>query len=121
MTEPGHSKSSELETSKAEWSVRVIYGVLAAVALTAAVILAHRTLLALPAPYLATIIEQHGPVLIGIPMAIAVAFFLVAAVRAVEGPIRFEILGLKSSGAGAVVIVWIATFVAITMAIRALW
>jgi hypothetical protein len=69
----------------------------------------------------ATIIERHGPALFGIPASAATAFILVALVRALDGPIALDLLGLKTEGAGATAIIWIAVFLAISLSFRALW
>lgn len=107
--------------STSEPLVRIVYGLFAVAGIAAIIVLARYVLLTLPTSDLATIIERHGPAVIGIPIAIAMAFILVGIVRAVEGPIRLEILGVKSGLAGAAALVWIVTFCAITVAIRALW
>ncbi len=55
---------------------------------------------------LAAMIDRHGLAVLGIPAALVVAFILIGLVRALDGPITFEMLGLKAEGAGA--IIWIA-------------
>jgi holo-[acyl-carrier protein] synthase len=61
---------------------------------------------------LAAIIDRHGPAVLGIPMASAAAIILVGLVRALDGPIALDMLGVKAEGAGATAIIWIAAFLA---------
>ena len=107
--------------SNSEPLVRIVYGLFAMVGIAAIAVLARHVLLILPPSDLAIVVERHGPAVVGIPMAVAVAFVLVGIVRAVEGPIRLEILGVKAGGDRAVALVWILAFCAVAMAIRALW
>ena len=58
---------------------------------------------------------------IGLPGAAAVAFVLVVFLRQTDGPIEFEGLGFKFSGAAGQVIMWVICFLAIAGAIKLLY
>jgi hypothetical protein len=104
-----------LEQSAA-FSERLAIGVVIAV-----VAIARHFSGALLAIDLATIIDRHGPAVLGIPTAAVVAFFLVVLARALDGPMALDLFGLKSEGASATCVVWIALFLAISASFRALW
>lgn len=122
MTDTKTNPRDDQDTpSNSEPLVRIVYGLFAIVGIAAIAVLARHVLLILPPSDLAIFVDRHGPAVVGIPVAMAVAFVLVGIVRAVEGPIRLEILGVKAGGAGAAALVWILAFCAVAMAIRALW
>ncbi len=68
-----------------------------------------------------SVLEGHFPAIIGLPGAAVVAFTLVVFLRQTDGPLEFEGLGFKFKGASGQVAMWIACFLAITLAIKALW
>ncbi|MCW3474696.1 hypothetical protein [Limobrevibacterium gyesilva] len=102
------------------WLVRIAFSGLAAIGL---VVLWRLWRLAaeVPAMELGGLVARHGAVLIGVPAAAVLALFLIGIVRAIDGPIEFDVLGLRARGAGAAIILWIAAFVAIGLSIRAVW
>jgi len=100
---------------------QIAYGVLAIGVLIAVVAIARHFSGALVTIDLATIIDRHGPAVLGIPTAAVVAFFLVVLARALDGPMALDLFGLKSEGASATCVVWIALFLAISVSFRALW
>jgi len=106
--------------SRLDWLGRIAFGGLAVVGL---VVLWRiwRLIAKVPAAELAALIERHGAALIGVPAATALALFLIGIVRAIDGPIEFDVLGLQAKGAGAAIILWITAFVAIELSIRAVW
>jgi hypothetical protein len=106
---------------KAHRGARVTYGVIAICGVIVLVMIARYLLAALGSSDLAAIIERHGPAVLGIPAAAAVAFVLVGLVRALDGPLALDALGLKVEGAGAAAVIWIAVFLAISLSFRALW
>jgi hypothetical protein len=67
------------------------------------------------------IVEKQFAVVIGLPLAAALAAFIVVALRHTEGPIKFKALGFEFEGASGQVVLWIACFLAIAGAIRLLW
>jgi len=67
------------------------------------------------------LLDQHGPAAIGIPVAACAALFLVSVTRALDGPMSFDLFGLKSEGAAATCIVWAILFLVISLTLRALW
>jgi hypothetical protein len=102
------------------WLSRVAFGALAAMALV--FLCALWTLVEkIPAMDLAGIVERHGIAFIGVPVAAALALFLISVIRAIDGPMEFDLLGLRANGAGAAIILWIAVFVAVGLLIRAMW
>lgn len=66
-------------------------------------------------------LDQHASAILGLPLAAMVATIISAAVRALDGKIRFDLLGLKMEGASGVVVAWILVFLAIVFCIRILW
>jgi hypothetical protein len=67
------------------------------------------------------LIDQHGPAVIGIPVAAVVALFLISLTRALDGPMSFDLFGLKSEGAAATCIIWAILFLVISLTLRAIW
>lgn len=67
------------------------------------------------------IVTEHFPAVIGLPMAGIASFIVVVLLKHVHGPIEFEGLGFRFSGASGPVAMWIACFLAIVMSIKLLW
>jgi len=67
------------------------------------------------------LLDQHGPAAIGIPIAAVSALFLISLTRALDGPMSFDLFGLKSEGAAATCIIWAILFLIISLTLRALW
>jgi hypothetical protein len=67
------------------------------------------------------LLDQHGPAAVGIPVAGLAALFLVSLARALDGPMSFDIFGLRSEGAAAICIVWAILYLVISLSFRALW
>jgi hypothetical protein len=101
--------------------VRVAYGTMAAAAVIAVAVGAWRLLAAVPVNDLSALLNLHGPALLGIPAAVGVATVLIGVIRAADGTLQFDILGLKAEGAAAAAILWVTAFLAIALSIRALW
>lgn len=70
---------------------------------------------------LVKVYDQHGPAAIGIPVAGVAALVLVSLARALDGPMSFDLFGIKSEGAAATCIVWAVLFLVIGLSFRALW
>src|SRR6266571_3917000 len=87
--------------SKGPQAARIVYFALAAGGLIALVVIVRHFSSTLGLADVATIVDRHGPAVLGIPAAALAAFIIVAFVRALEGPIAFDLLGLKAEGAGA--------------------
>lgn len=102
------------------WLARIAFGGFAAIGLLVLWQL-WRLAAKAPATELAGLVERHGDALIGVPAAAALASFLIGVVRAIDGPIEFEMLGLRAKGAGAAIILWITAFVAVRLSIGAIW
>jgi hypothetical protein len=104
---------------------RVAYAALAAgvviVVVIVLVVIVRHSSGALRAIDLATNIDRHGPAVLGIPAAAVLALFLVSLARALDGQMTLEFFGVKSDGASATCIIWIALFLAISLSLRALW
>lgn len=125
MTENTDDSPEQPATSKGYAAGRiasqVAYGVFATIIVIVLVVIARYFSGTLGAIDLAMIIERHGPAVLGIPAAVILAFLLVSLARALDGPMAFEFFGIKSEGASATCIVWIALFLAISVSFRALW
>ena len=68
-----------------------------------------------------SIVKGHFAATVGLPMAALLAAFIVVALRHREGPIKFEVLGMKFEGASGQVILWVICFLSIAVAIKLLW
>ena len=71
-------------------------------------------------PYV-EIIQKHFVATVGLPAAATAAFIVVGALRITDGPIRIKIAGVEFEGASGPVILWIAVFMSIAIAIDMLW
>jgi len=69
----------------------------------------------------AEVLRNHFAAVIGLPMSGILALWIVTILRSQSGPIEFETMGFKIRGASGPVILWIACFLAIALAIRLLW
>jgi len=67
------------------------------------------------------VVFRHFPVTVGLPIAAVIAFNVIAIFRTFEGKIKVTILGVTFEGASGLIIMWIACFMAISVAIRMLW
>jgi hypothetical protein len=67
------------------------------------------------------LITEHFAAVIGLPAAALAASCVILAFRQAEGPIEFEMLGLKLKGAAGPVVLWTLCFLAIAAAIKMLW
>ena len=72
-------------------------------------------------PYWQEVLRDHYAAIVGLPAASAVAFILVVFLRQTDGPIEFEGLGFKFSGASGQVAMWVVCFLAFAGAIRLCW
>ncbi|PON11909.1 hypothetical protein C2W62_42365 [Candidatus Entotheonella serta] len=57
----------------------------------------------------------------GIPLAVLIAFCIVAILQATAGTISFKIIGLEFEGAAGPVVLWVLCFLNIVFSIRLLW
>jgi len=69
----------------------------------------------------AEVVQNHFMAVIGLPMAGILALWVVTILRSQSGPIEFEAVGFKFRGASGPVVLWIACFLSIAIAIRLLW
>src|SRR5258707_10774792 len=72
-------------------------------------------------PELTKLVVTNFAAIIGLPFAAIAAFIIVAFFRQGETPIEFEAFGFKLKGAAGELVLWIASFLAIVIGIRALW
>ncbi len=72
-------------------------------------------------PAWSTVIFDHFPATIGLPLAGAASFVIIALFRTTEGPIKLEAIGIKFEGASGPILMWVLCFSAIATAIKALW
>jgi hypothetical protein len=71
--------------------------------------------------YWQEILKLHFAAIVGLPGAAAVAFVIVVFLRQTDGPVEFEGLGFKFKGAAGQVVMWVLCFLAIAIAIKAVW
>ena len=67
------------------------------------------------------VVKEHFAATVGLPMAALLSAFIVVALRHAEGPVKFEITGMKFEGASGQVILWVICFISISLAIKLLW
>ena len=73
-----------------------------------------------PAVYLGLFVD-HFAVIVGLPMAAALATILVALMPSKFGRIEFQAMGVKFKGGAAPIILWIICFIVIVLAIKLTW
>ncbi len=66
-------------------------------------------------------IFAHAPASIGIPFCSIIAMFVVLMLRATQGPVEFEAIGLKFRGASGPIVMWVLCFLAMILAMKLLW
>src|ERR1700744_873561 len=93
--------------------VQVIYAALSVLIIVATVRFLRAGSATLASIDLVKIYDQHGPAAIGIPVAGVTALLLVSLARALDGPMSFDLFGIKSEGAAATCIVWAILFLVI--------
>ena len=72
--------------------------------------------------YWSTVVVEHFPAVIGLPMAAVGAFIVVVLLRqSTEGPIEFSGLGFSFKGPSGAVVLWLMCFLGIVVAVKALW
>lgn len=57
----------------------------------------------------------------GVPCAAAAAMFVVLLLRTTQGPIEFEVIGVRFRGASGPIVMWVLTFLSVIAAIKLLW
>jgi hypothetical protein len=72
-------------------------------------------------PWQTDMMKEHYAALVGLPWAGAASFILVTLFRQVAGPIKIKGWGLEIEGAGGPVLLWIACFLAISIALWMVW
>lgn len=121
MTEPAPVETTPAARPANDFGERIMHSFAAFISLLALVALGWCGIAKLEGAALAGLIAQHGPALIGIPVAVAMATCVVSGFRAIDGRLRIRLLGIETEGAGAAVLSWIVVFSGVVLAIRALW
>jgi hypothetical protein len=67
------------------------------------------------------VLEKHFSAIVGVPVAAALAFFLVVYLRQTEGPIEFSGLSFEFKGPSGQLAMWVVCFAAIAGAVKLLW
>ncbi len=67
------------------------------------------------------IVREQIPAMVGIPMAGMAALFMTLVLRAANGPLEFEAMGMKFKGGSGPIVFWILCFIVIVSAIKLLW
>lgn len=70
---------------------------------------------------LGTLVERHGPALIGVPAAVCLATAVTCAARAIDGKVGFDFLGVRAQGATATGGLWLTVFLAVALSVKWLW
>ena len=67
------------------------------------------------------VIKEHFPATIGLAGVVAVSFGIVTFLRQSEGPIEFEVIGMKLKGAAGQVILWAFCVIVLSVCAKLLW
>ena len=67
------------------------------------------------------IATDHFAVVMGMPICALTALLVVIVFRSASGPVEFEALGFKFKGAAGETAMWIATFLALIVALKLLY
>lgn len=110
-----------LPNRRSDIVARVAWGAMAGGGLIGIVFGACRLLRALSPADITVLLNQHGPALIGVPVTMSAATILVGVARAIDGPLKLDLLGISVEGASASVVLWIGAVLAIAFSIRILW
>jgi hypothetical protein len=121
VTEIAPSELAPAAPPGSDLGARIVHGFLASIALLCLVTLGWRGVWKLDGAVLADLVARHGPAVIGVPVAVAMATSVVGGFRAIDGKLRVRLLGVEADGAGAAVICWIIVFLGVVLSIRALW
>ena len=100
---------------------RIVSGLVAAAALAGAGYLARAGLELATAASTPTLIRDHAPAILGLPVLAALAAAIVCGARALEDRSHIELPGLRAEGTGAIITGWTVVFAALAVALRALW
>jgi|GEM_PF-6544266 len=99
----------------------LIYAVISTGIVVAVIKIIRQNSLALATIDPVKLCDQHGPAIIGIPVAGISALFLISFARALDGSMSLDLFGIKAEGASATCIVWAMLFLVIGLSFRALW
>ncbi|MBK8228616.1 MAG: hypothetical protein IPK70_15755 [Flavobacteriales bacterium] len=67
------------------------------------------------------IVKDQVPAMVGIPMAGLAALFMTLVLRAANGPVEFNALGMEFKGGSGPIVFWIICFITIVLSIKLLW
>ena len=66
-------------------------------------------------------VERNFDAVIGIPLAAAASFALIAFIERIKGDIKIEVGWLKFEGAAAPILFWVVVFTSFIIALKILW
>lgn len=72
-------------------------------------------------PKFSAIALGNVPTTIGLPCAALTSLALVVFLRTTDGPIEFDVFGLKFKGASGPIVMWVLCFLSMAGAIHLLW
>jgi hypothetical protein len=105
-----------------EQKIRIgVAAVACAIAFVVGTTLFWKALGALTPELMRPLIADRFLVVIFLPLSAMSALLIVMIFRSASGPIEFEALGFKFKGAAGETVMWILTFLAFTVAAKALW
>jgi hypothetical protein len=124
MVDPvaGLAGALDEDAAYARFRLFVVRGMIAAIAVFSAIFFAYLSrALWVEAPWVMGILQAHFAGIVSVPLAAIGALCVVLILRSTEGPIEFEGLGFKFSGAAGPVVLWALCFIVIVSGIRVLW
>lgn len=72
-------------------------------------------------PYFQNVMKGHLSSFLMLPQVASLSFAVVMLLRQTEGPFEFKFLGVEAKGASGQVVMWVFTFLALTLALHLVW
>ncbi len=72
-------------------------------------------------PAFLDLFKRNYITIVGLPMAMLAALFIVVFLEQTSGPIEFDVLGFKFKGASGPVVLWVLCYLAMVASFKILW
>ena len=71
--------------------------------------------------WISSLLVKKPEVILFLPLAALASFCNVLILKVTDGPIEFEMIGMKFSGAAGPIIMWVISFLSMCLGIKILW
>ena len=71
--------------------------------------------------WISPLLNEKPAVMLFVPLAALASFCNVLILKITDGPIEFEMIGMKFSGAAGPIIMWVISFLSMCLGIKMLW